>query len=279
MVGRTDYYDIHNLSGLHRKEASLRIAIIMYKRFFENKKAIFFDLDGTLADTEILWNDAFNSVLNSIGFGWLKCDLPAGNSVESRWDYMIKEGGVETSSKIKNLTEATYDVFLRTLYTSDLDVRPGFWELADDLKTDKNMKLGLVTNTDRKVADKILEHLQVWDVFDVNLAGDEVSIKKPDPEIYFKAAQKLQIKPIDILVFEDSVAGAKAADKARMDLIVIWDGLIDKKKYPKKVLEFFPDFTPLLGNLDKTFDEMAKEALGRVKNRDQSKDKNANLPQ
>ena len=230
----------------------------MYKRYFEGKKAIFFDLDGTLADTETLWYNAFNSVLGSIGYAWLKCDVPTGNSIESRWDYMIKEGGVETSSKIKDLTEATYDVFLRTLYTSDLDVRPGFWELADDLKTDRNMKLGLVTNTNRKVADKILEHLQALDVFDLTLAGDEVSLKKPDPEIYFTAAQKLQIKPIDILVFEDSVAGARAADRARMDLIIIWDGLIDKRKYPKRALDFFLDFTPLLGNLDKTFDEMVK---------------------
>lgn len=251
----------------------------MYKRFFENKKAIFFDLDGTLADTEPLWNDAFNNVLNSIGFGWLKSDIPAGNSIESRWDYMIKEGGVETNTKIKDLTEATYDIFLRTLYTSDLDVRPGFWELIDDLKTDKNMKLGLVSNTDRKVVDKILEHLQIWDVFDVNLAGDEVLIKKPDPEIYFKATQKIQVKPIDILVFEDSVTGAKSADKAGMDLIIIWDGLIDKKRYPKRALEFFSDFTPLLGNLDQTFDEMAKKALEKVKNRNQTKTKNLDLSQ
>ena len=234
---------------------------LMYKRYFEQKKAVFFDLDGTLADTETLWRDAFNNVLGSIGYEWLKCDLPAGNSIESRWDYMIKEGGVDTTTKIKDLTEATYDVFLRSLNGSGLDVMPGFWELADDLKTDMNMKLGLVTNTNRRVADKILEHLQTSDVFDLTLAGDEVSLKKPDSEIYFTAAQKLQIKPIDILVFEDSVAGAKAADKARMDLIIIWDGLIDKRKYSKRVLEFFPDFTPLLGNLDKTFDEMAKEAI------------------
>ena len=139
-----------------------------------------------------------------------------------------------------------------------MDVMPGFWELADDLNTDMNMKLGLVTNTNRRVADKILEHLQTLDVFDLTLAGDEVSLKKPDSEIYFTAAQKLQIKPIDILVFEDSVAGARAADKARMDLIILWDGLIDKRKYPKRALDFFPDFTPLLGNLDKTFDEMVK---------------------
>lgn len=251
----------------------------MYKRFFENKKAVFFDLDGTIANTELLWNDAFNSVLNSIGFSWLKYDLPAGNSIESRWDYMIREGAVETSSKIKDLTEATHEIFLRTLYTSDLDVSPGFWELVDDLKTDKNMKLGLVSNTDRKVVDKILEHLEIWDVFDVTFAGDEVNLKKPDPEIYFKAAKKLQIKPIDVLVFEDSVAGAKAADKARMDLIIIWDGMVDKRKYPKRVFEFFPDFTPLLGNLDKTFDEMAKEALERAKNSNQDKDKNVSLSQ
>lgn len=236
----------------------------MYKRFFERKKAVFFDLDGTLADTEILWRDAFNSVLGSIGYEWMECELPAGNSIESRWDYMIRERGLETSSKIKDLTEATFNIFLQNLYTSDLDVRPGFWELADDLKTDKNMKLGLVTNTDRRITDKILERLQTLDVFDVTLAGDEVLTKKPDPEIYLKVAQKLQIRPIDALVFEDSVTGARSADKARMDLIIIWDGKIDKRLYPKRALEFFPDFTPLLGNLDKTFDEMAKEAAAKA---------------
>ena len=41
---------------------------LMYKRYFEQKKAVFFDLDGTLADTETLWYDAFNNVLTSIGY-------------------------------------------------------------------------------------------------------------------------------------------------------------------------------------------------------------------
>ena len=61
----------------------------MHKKLIEGKKAVLFDLDGTIVDTDILWEQAFSKVLGTTDARWISYkDLPSGATVEVKWDYV-----------------------------------------------------------------------------------------------------------------------------------------------------------------------------------------------
>jgi len=157
---------------------------------------------------------------------------------------------------ISELVKQTKDKFLKRLVSTDLELLNGFWHFMLVLKDERNFKLGLVTNTDKEVGQKVLQKLGVSNIFDITLFGDDVKKKKPNPEIYKLAAKKLGIKPHKILVFEDSVEGVKAATEAKMPVIAIWKpSSPPKKEYSSRVLLFVEDFSVFPGNLDTTYKE------------------------
>ncbi|HLC93687.1 MAG TPA: HAD family phosphatase [Patescibacteria group bacterium] len=234
----------------------------MYKRLIEGKKAAFFDLDGTIVDTEPLWEQAFGNVLRLYDAEIVTYnELPDGATVPQKWEYIFykyKEY-LDRIPNIKELTDLTYKEYLKIISQTPLDVRPGFWDLVLTLKEDKKLKTALVTNTSKDITQKVLEKLGVFKTFDLILTGSDIKNPKPDPEIFLTAAKNLGVKPYEVLVFEDSLSGAVAAREAGMDLVVIWDGVFDKTAYPEQTLLFSPDFEGLAGNLDLTFDEFVKK--------------------
>lgn len=242
----------------------------MYKRFIENKKAVFFDLDGTLIDSEPLWRKAIENVLEKYNLSWADQEpvLP-GTTLEERWKYFTKEykDYFEKKMEIQELIKLTNEEFLEILNTNDLEFISGFWSLAAKLKG-KELKICLVTNSTREVTEKVLDKLQAKEAFDLILCGDDVKNKKPDPEIFLTAAKQMNLQPEEVLVFEDSIAGTTAASNAKMDTVVIWNGITNKLLYPKDMLLYIPDFEGL-DQLLETYPEdqiqMAADAALREK--------------
>lgn len=235
----------------------------MYKKILLGKKAVLFDLDGTVADTEPIWKKALTNVLEPINLGWFDHDeLPFGITNEQKFAYILTryKEYLPEKQNIKTLVQKANEEFLKILETYDLDARDGFWQLAFELKEQKQLKLGLVTDAIRNVTAKTLEKLGISQTFDVIVTGDEVKRPKPDPEIYNLAAKKLGLKPEEILVFEDSPTGAASVDRAKMSLIVIWSGEPNKLQYPKNTLFYFSDFSGLPDNMDTDYEEDIKKA-------------------
>ena len=82
-----------------------------------------------------------------------------------------------------------------------------------------NIKIAICTNSTKDYLDIILERLPEEATIDLKLTAEDIEKPKPDPEIYNKAAKILDIRPHKCLVFEDSISGIKAAQKANMDYI------------------------------------------------------------
>jgi len=180
----------------------------------------------------------------------------------STWDEYLKYAGINPGVSISDLVKQTKDKFLKKLDSTDLELREGFWHFTLVLKEERNLKLGLVTNTDKEVAQKVLQKLGISNVFDIVLFGDDVKKKKPNPEIYKLASKNLGIKPHKILVFEDSPEGVKAAVKAKMPVIAIWKHISpSKKEYSSNVLLFVEDFSIFPGNLDLSYKESMREFM------------------
>ncbi|OGC70329.1 hypothetical protein A2415_05125 [candidate division WWE3 bacterium RIFOXYC1_FULL_39_7] len=241
----------------------------MFKSLIEGKKGVFFDLDGTLIDSEPLWVLAFDAVLRkadpSVPLEGVY-ELP-GESLYDKWKRIVTKKLIKTQQPAEELTEATHKEFLRLIEDHGIDARDGFWELAFELKEEKGFKLALATNTDESVAKIIVEKLGLDKVFDFIIYGNQVKRRKPDPEMYLTAAKQLGLSPKEVLVFEDSIFGAAAAEKAGMSLVLIWDNQTAKTEFPKDTLLFLQDFMGLAGNLDMT----PKEMFDQIKEKLESK--------
>lgn len=232
----------------------------MYKKFFEGKKGILFDLDGTIINSTPYWNQAYKNILATITNIPINVQIIPGRTLAENWDHILTTYSITSKITIKDLVEHTRTEFLKLFIMADETFIEGFGTALNIFKLDKHYKVGLVTNSSRTITSQLLGYLQASNSFDIILCEEDVRKPKPDPEIYNTAAKKLQLKPKEILVFEDSPTGAEASVRAHMDTIIIWTNLLDKRRYPQEVLEFFPDFIQIYQNMDKTFKELFEAA-------------------
>lgn len=224
----------------------------MYKKLIENKKAVIFDLDGTVIDNLPLWREAYERVFKAVlPNKFLPEGIESGKSLKEGWTNLMEEYDLSNTYTVEDLISKTKSSYINLLDETEIEERPGFLVLNAELR-EKGLKTAIATNSSRLILDKILDKLYLRDLLDLTIAGDEVKNPKPAPDIYIKAAKRLKVSPKNILVFEDSVAGATAAKKAKMDLVIIINENHFIEEYPGNILEHLTDFEPLAGNLDLT---------------------------
>lgn len=234
----------------------------MFKKLLENKKAVCFDLDGTVINSLPIWNSVIESIAYTFGVFKIDFENYSGYSLSDIWADIIKNNQIDSHLNVLELVKSTNAEFLQRV--GELEITNGFWELAAHLKTEKNLKLALVTNSSSDITNKISETLMFGKTFDVVVTGDQVKSRKPSPEIYNLAAKKVGVKTKQILAFEDSIPGVNSAINAGASVAVIWDYVHPKYDYPEKVEGFFEDFSWLLGNLDDTIGDRFEDYVKRL---------------
>lgn len=204
-------------------------------------KAVFFDQDGVIIDTERDGHRvSFNMTFKEFGFTdeW---------SVEYYHELLQIAGGKErmkhhwkTKGFSKPLTEEEIDnlvkemhkrktaLFVELIESGKLALRPGVHRFMKELM-DAGIKIGVCTTSNEQAAKAITEGVLKDIQFDVVLAGDVVKNKKPDPEIYNLGLSKLGLTPEEAFVVEDSKNGVKAAKAAGMKVIVTTNGYTEKE--------------------------------------------------
>jgi len=243
----------------------------MFKKFIDGKKVVCFDLDGTLVDSQPVWDTVFRDSCNSLGLTWPGIANFAGWNLSEVWDYLKERSSFSIKLTSEELAMQSRNKFVQMIPNVDIDVLEGFWSLAMDLKDNKRMRLALATNSPKSITNAILARLGIVKTFDLILCEDDVKKPKPNPEIYKTLAQKMQVQPKDVLVFEDSPVGVQAALKAGMAVIVVWDGTVDEFAYPQGTLAYISDFSDLVGQLDQTFDDVLHEAADAAQASQQEK--------
>ena len=110
--------------------------------------------------------------------------------------------------------------YFRDALTADekLEPIPGIIELLDEIKRAR-VKIGLASSSVRSFIALVLNNLEINHYFDAVVSGEDVKRSKPQPDIFLKAAEKLQVSPDACLVIEDSQHGVKAAIQAGMTCI------------------------------------------------------------
>lgn len=189
-----------------------------------SKKAFIFDLDGVIVDTAKYHYLAWKELANQLGFDFTMAqnERLKGVSRVRSLEILLDIGQVhlEEDEKSKYLKEKN-EQYLKYIAKMDhTEVLPGIDDLLHYLKLNKvPFSLGSAS----KNARLILETLDLIDLFDAIVDGNDVSTAKPDPEVFLIAAQKLGVKPEDCVVIEDAQAGIEAANKAGMCSVGIGD--------------------------------------------------------
>lgn len=174
-------------------------------------KAVLWDLDGTLIDSEPYWMKSEIELAERHGAIWTEEDGKklVGMALKDSTRLMGERFGVELDQDkvINELTDSVTEQLRR-----EIPWRPGAQELLRELRR-KGVKTALVTMSLRRMALQVVESIP-FKAFDVIVAGDDVVHGKPHAEPYLKAAQLLGVDPKDCVAFEDSISGMLSAEAA-----------------------------------------------------------------
>lgn len=189
-----------------------------------SKKAFIFDLDGVIVDTAKYHYLAWRELALQLGFDFTmeQNERLKGVSRVRSLEILLDLGKVhlEEDQKSKYLKEKNEQYLQYIAKMDHSEILPGIDDLLHYLKLNKvPFSLGSAS----KNARLILETLDLIDLFDAIVDGNDVSTAKPDPEVFLIAAQKLGVQPEDCIVIEDAQAGIEAANKAGMISIGIGD--------------------------------------------------------
>ncbi|MGQ3674960.1 HAD-IA family hydrolase [Xanthobacter sp. TB0139] len=188
-------------------------------------KALIFDIDGTVAETEELHRAAFNAAFPAFDLNW-------------HWDretyrsLLTTTGGKERIFRHANETGAgavpvaALHAEKTRLFTRLIDegitLRPGIGTLMQDARA-AGLRLAAATTTSPENVEALCHaafNLPASQVFDVIAAGDMVAAKKPAPDVYMLALDLLGLAPHEAIAFEDSANGVRSAREAGLAVIL-----------------------------------------------------------
>ncbi|WP_166388038.1 HAD family hydrolase [Catellatospora methionotrophica] len=168
-----------------------------------------FDMDGTLFDSEPLWDIAIEELAHLYGAqvsAEVRLNM-VGRSVDE--SMVLFHDGIGQPWRDAAASSAWIYDRVTGLFATDLVWRPGAQELLHEVRA-AGLPTALVTSTNRRAVEVALDTLGRHN-FDAVVCGDEVAFTKPHPDPYLRAAKLLNVEPADCLAVEDSPTGVASA--------------------------------------------------------------------
>lgn len=176
-------------------------------------RAVVFDMDGLLLETEELWVAAESELFRRHGAEFTRDDQLAvmGTSFDVTARHFASRLGWPFERRAELAEEST--AIMHELVKRDVAARPGAVELVAALRA-RDVPLGLASNSPRFLVDDALATARLTDAFAAIVSVDDVERPKPSPDIYLEVCRRLGVDPADALALEDSVSGITAAKAA-----------------------------------------------------------------
>jgi beta-phosphoglucomutase family hydrolase len=177
-------------------------------------RAVIFDMDGVIAETEHIHIEAEKQTMLKYGIKISEDELHkyTGTTARSMFTDLIKKYKLDTTfDRIFNEKERT----LFKLLDEDVQPTKDVIDLLHRLR-EIGIKLGIASSSHKRLVEYVLKKLKIIHLFDSVVSAEDVMNSKPDPEIFLLSADRLKVNPAECLVVEDSKLGVEAAKKAKM---------------------------------------------------------------
>jgi HAD superfamily hydrolase (TIGR01509 family) len=195
-------------------------------------RAVLFDMDGLLVDSEPVWSVAETEIMEWLRGPW-NLDVKAmlvGRRVDEACRVLVELAG---SSVPPEEVQDRLVARMCELFRAHLPVLPGAAELVDACRA-AGLRTALVSSSYRALVDAALESFGAHR-FDVTIGGDEVERAKPAPEPYERAAAALGAHPGDCVVVEDSLAGIQSGEAAGCAVVAV-PNVVDVPSVPGRLV-------------------------------------------
>lgn len=182
--------------------------------------AVIFDLDGTLVDNNAFHLQSWKQYIKNLGKEISEEEYNAninGRTNKDAAEYLFGKKMTKDEAMVYALEkEAVY----REMYAPHIKPVEGLIEMLDGLKK-LNVPMAIATSGIQVNIDFMFDHIAIRDYFSVVVNSAHINKGKPDPEIYLKAAELLEVAPESCLVFEDAVVGINSAKAAGMRVVAV----------------------------------------------------------
>lgn len=183
-------------------------------------KAVIYDMDGVLINSEPLWREAIIFTFKKVGLNFTEemCQKTMGMrlyEVIEYWYHKTPWGGLTLKEVESDLLKTVTQLILEKG-----ESLPGVNESINYFK-EKGYEIALASSSAQSLIEAVLNKLQLKNTFKVVNSAEHLAYGKPHPEIFIKTALDLNIKPINCLVIEDSFNGVLAGKAAMMNVIAI----------------------------------------------------------
>jgi len=186
-------------------------------------KAVIFDMDGVIIDSEPFWKQAEFDVFSSLGVIVSDEFTPITQTMTTAEvaDFWFKKYPWENVS-LKEVEERVISRVIELIETNSCAIL-GIKGFIERLKA-QGLKIGVATNSPYRIIPSALQKVGVYELIDVISSAEFEEKGKPDPAIYLSTSQKLAVAPSECIVVEDSYSGMLAAKKAGMKVVAFSNG-------------------------------------------------------